>query len=454
MGGVFPAVRYAEVDGVYIAYEVRGDGPVDLVRVPGTMTSLVASFLDPVVGEHYDHLARFSRLIRLDKRGTGLSDPVVEGGAPLLEQQVEDVLAVMNKVGSQRAALYAGADGVPVAIFFAAMHPDRVSALVLNSGWARRFGTPGHPEQSPTAEERDALARALRAGWGDLDEPIFLKNLAPSRLDQPGFAQLLARVQQVSASKAMIAKAWVVDVDVSALLPLVQAETLVLCAAENAIEGIARSRLLAERMPNARLVTIPGADTYFGVHTPEMGAIIEEFLTGTRPRPHVDRALATVLFTDIVSSTQTAASVGDQRWRQILDQHDIVVAEEVLRHNGRVVKRTGDGVLATFDGPARAVRCACAIRDGVRPLGIQVRAGIHTGEVELRDDDIGGIAVHIGARVAALASANLVLVSRTVVDLVVGSGISFEDFGEHELKGVPGSWQLYQADTTTQPTHG
>ncbi|MGH8976640.1 MAG: adenylate/guanylate cyclase domain-containing protein [Acidimicrobiia bacterium] len=447
MSSDFPKVRYAEANDVHIAYEVRGDGPIDLVRIPGTLTSLVASFLDPVVGEHYDHLARFSRLIRFDKRGTGLSDPVVEGGAPLLEQQVEDVLAVMDEVGSQRTALYAGADGGPVAILFAAMYPERVSALVLNSAWARRFGSPGHPVQAPSAEDRDSFAKALREGWGDLDAPIFLETIAPSRRNEPGFAQLLARLQQVSASKATIASTWVVDVDVSAVLPHVKAETLVLCAAENAIEGVARSRFLAEQMPNARLVTYPGADTYFGVHTPEQGAIIEEFLTGARQVQTSDRVLTTVMFTDIVASTSHLAAIGDLKWRAQLDRHDAMVRGLLRRFRGREVRTTGDGFFATFDGPARAIGCAREIANAARELAIEVRSGIHVGECEKRGDDFGGIAVHIGARVCALAGPGEVLVTSTVRDLVAGSGITFVDRGCHELKGVPGEWPVLAAQS-------
>jgi len=444
MSAEFPAVRYAEADGAFIAYEVRGDGPIDLVRVPGTLTSLVASFLDPVVREHYDHLARFSRLIRLDKRGTGLSDPLVAGGAPLLEQQVEDVLAVMDKVGSQRAALYAGADGGPVAILFAAMYPDRVSALVLNSSWARRFGAPGQPERGLSQEDRDAYARALRRGWGDLDAPFGLDALAPSRLDEPGFAHLLARVQQVSASKATVADTWTLQVDITDLLPLVPAPTLVLGAAEDPVNSLGPARVLAEGMPNARLVTYPGADIYFGVHTPEIGATIEEFLTGARPVETYDRVLTTVLFTDIVASTERVADVGDRQWRQQLDRHDALVREQLVLFRGREISTSGDSFFAAFDGPNRAIHCAQAIIKHARTIGLDVRAGVHTGECETRGNDLGGIAVHIGARVAALAGAGEVFTTGTVKDLVAGSDLIFVDLGAHELKGIPDPRHLYK----------
>jgi class 3 adenylate cyclase len=446
MSREFPAVRYAEAaDGVFIAYEVRGEGPMDLVRVPGTMTSLVASFLDPVVGEHYDHLARFSRLIRLDKRGTGLSDPPVEGGAPLLEQQVEDVLAVMDQVGSQRAALYAGADGGPVAILFAAMYPHRVSALVLNSSWARRFGGPRDSKQPPSAADRDAVVQALRASWGDLEAPFALEIIAPSRRNEPGFAQLLARVQQVSASKATVASSWVADVDVTDLLPLVNTPTIVLGAAnEDPINGLVHALVLAERMPNARFVAYPGADIYFGVHTPEIGALIEEFLTGARPVQASDRVLTTVMFTDIVASTERLAELGDRRWRTQLDRHDTLVREQLVAFRGREISTAGDSFFATFDGPNRAIQCAQAVIEKARTIGIDVRAGVHTGECETRGDDLGGIAVHIGARVSALAGAGEVFTTSTVKDLVAGSGIVFTDLGLHELKGIPGPRHVYQ----------
>jgi class 3 adenylate cyclase len=438
----FPEVRYALADGVHIAYEVRGDGPFDLVRIPGTATSLVGSFLDPVVSAHYDHLASFSRLIRLDRRGIGLSDPPVEGGAPLLEQQVEDVLAVMDTVESQRAGLYAGADGGAVAILFAAMHPERVSALVLNSPLALRGLLPGgqHSEQ-----ERRAFAEAVSERWGDLDAPFGLEFFAPSRLDEPGFARLLARVQQVSASKGTVATTWGSDFDVSAAMPLIEAPALVLCGAE-ASGSLVHSQFVADTLPNARLVTMPDADTYFGVHTPEMGAIIEEFLTGTTPFVASDRVLTTVMFTDIVESTSRLAEAGDRGWRAQLDRHDEIVRATLRRFGGTEVNTRGDGFFMVFDGPARAIHCAREIAQSVRDLAIDVRAGIHVGESEKRGDDLTGMAVHIGARVCDMAGAGEILVTSTVRDLVVGSGITFAERGGHTLKGVPGEWTILAAE--------
>jgi class 3 adenylate cyclase len=451
MSGDFPEVRYADADGVSIAYCVRGDGPIDLVRVPGILSSIVASTLDSVIGAHYEHLAGFARLLLLDRRGLGMSDPLVAGGAPPLEQQVHDILAVMDAAGSRQAALYGSNDGGPVALLFAAMHPDRVSALVLDSTWARAERGPDYPfGPDPAAREQGGLL--IRARWGNLDNPWGFEGLAPSRLDDPSFRRVLARVQQVSASRAAASAEYLnAENDVRAVLPLVQAPTLVLCGADSdrAVGGLrllGHSQFLADHIPNARLALFPGADAYFGMHTPELGALIEEFLTGTRPIAVSDRILATVLFTDIVASTERLAELGDQEWRAHLDRHDAMVRTQLERFRGQEINTAGDGFFATFDGPARAVRCAQAIADGARPLGIDVRAGVHVGECEKRGDDLAGIAVHIGARVCALAQPGEVLATSTVRDLVAGSGIEFADRGRHTLKGVPGEWTILAAE--------
>ena len=451
MSGEFPEVRYVDADGVSIAYCVRGDGPIDLVRAPGILSSIVASTLDPVIGAHYEHLAGFARLILLDRRGLGMSDSLVAGGAPPLEQPVHDILAVMDAVGSRKAALYASNDGGPVALFFAAMHPNRVSALVLNSTWARAERAPDYPfGPDPAVREQGGLL--IRSQWGNLDNPWGFEGLAPSRLDDPTFRQVLARVQQVSASRAAASAEYLnAENDVRAVLPLVQAPTLVLCGADSdrAVGGLrllGHSQFLADHIPNARLALFPGADAYFGVHTPEVGALIEELLTGTRPAPVSDRILATVLFTDIVASTERLAELGDQAWRAHLDRHDAMVRTQLERFRGREINTAGDGFFATFDGPARAVQCAQAIVGGARLLGIDVRAGVHVGECEVRADDLTGIAVHVGARVCALAKGGEVLTTTTVRDLVAGSGIAFTDRGQHVLKGVPGEWTILAAE--------
>jgi class 3 adenylate cyclase/pimeloyl-ACP methyl ester carboxylesterase len=423
---------------------MRGVGEVDLVRLPGMMGGLLGGFLDPVAGAHYDHLASFTRLIRLDRRGTGLSDPLVAGGAPQLEQQVEDIVAVMDHVGSERAALYGAADGGPVAILFAAMYPDRVAALVLSGAWARFYTDDDYPWGRPNAE-RDWAKQQIEAHWGDVDDPWLLDRVCPSRQHEPGFAGLLARLQQVTASKAEApSAASLSDGDVRAVLPLVQAATLVVCAADAPLL-LSQSKYLVDRIPNARLATFPGADNYFGVETPRLGAIIEEFLTGARPVVVSDRVLATVLFTDIVGSTERAADVGDQHWKELLNEHDRIVREELTRAGGVEVKQTGDGFLASFDGPARAIGCAQVILRRAAESGIDVRAGVHVGECEKRGNDLAGIAVHIGARVSALAGPGEVYATSTVRDLVAGSLIQFTDRGRHELKGVPGEWTILAA---------
>ena len=373
MSGDFPEVRYADAHGVSIAYSVRGGGPIDIVRVPGLLGSILASTVDPVIDAHYEHLGGFARLIQVDRRGLGMSDPLVAGGAPPLEQQVEDILAVMDTVGSRRVALYADVVAGTVALAFAAMHPERVSALVLNSAYARRSRAPDFPFGPPVGDY-DRRREGVRLRWGDLDHPALLESASPSRAGDPHFRHMLARVQQVSASRAAAAAAMVVDTehDVRAVLGLVQAPTLVLCPADRDIEGddlevLGKSQFLADHIPNARLALFPGSDIYFGVHTPEIGARIEEFLTGTRPAPASDRVLATVLFTDIVGSTEQLTELGDQAWRTRLDQHDAMVRTQLERFRGREINTTGDGFLATFDGPARGAmrprahkRCASA----------------------------------------------------------------------------------------------
>ena len=445
-GGEIPEVSYADADGVSIAYCVRGDGPTDVLRVPGVLSSILASTVDPVLEAHYAHLARFSRLIVVDRRGLGMSDPLIAGGAPQLEQQVEDLLAVLDAVGSQRATLYGGADGGMVALLFAAMHPDRVSALMLNNTWARLLRAPDYPFGIDPGDRMLGFF-ATRSRWGDRDHPWGLEFLARSRLDDPGFPQVLARVQQVSASRAA-AEATVANTehDVRAILPSVQAPTLIIAGADGEPDqALGHARFLAEHIPNARLAQIPGGDGYFGVHTPEIGALIEEFMTGARPAPTTDRVLATVLFTDIVGSTERLTELGDRDWSAQLDRHDAMVRAQLERFRGREINTSGDGFFATFDGPARAVQCAQAIADGARQLGIDVRAGVHVGECEVRGDDFAGIAVHVGARVCGLAQAGEVLVTTTVRDLVAGSGIEFTDHGRHTLKGVPGEWTILAA---------
>ncbi len=442
MGHEFPVVRYANADGVSIAFEVRGASAIDLVRVRGLSGSLLSPLVDSVFGTIWGRFAEFARFINFDRRGLGLSDPLVVGGAPPLEQQAADIAAVMDAVGSDRAAFYTGVDGGPVAILFAAMYPERVSALVLNSTFARMFRTDDYPIGFDP-RQREAFASNLRDHWGDVDHPWGEEWISPSRRGDPAFRETLARLQQVSAGRsAAVASLAIHEADVRDVLPLVQAPTLVLCGPDNSM-FLPASEYLAHHIRDARLVLSPAAEPISGTGGLELAELVEEFVTGTRSHPFDTRVLATVLFTDIVGSTSLAARQGDHAWRGTLDRHDAMVRAQLDAFRGREINTGGDSFFATFDGPARAIRCAQAIVVAANGLQIQVRAGIHTGECEVRGDDLAGIAVHVGARVAALANPDEVLTTRTVKDLVAGSGINFASRGTHELKGLPDLYDLY-----------
>jgi class 3 adenylate cyclase len=348
-------------------------------------------------------------------------------------------------VGSDRAAFYTGADGGPVAILFAAMYPERVTALVLNTTFARMFRTDAYPIGLDPGH-RERLATHLRDHWGDVDHPWGEESMSPSRRDDPGFRAVLARLQQVSASKsAAVASLAIHESDVRDVLPLVQAPTLVVCGDNNSWYR-PHSEYLARHIPNASLMLTPAAELIGGTRAMEFADAIEEFVTGTRTHPFENRVLATVLFTDIVGSTSIAAEQGDDEWRRTLDHHDSMVRAQLEAFRGREISTGGDSFFATFDGPARAIRCAQAIVAGANDLQLRVRVGIHTGECEVRGDDLAGIAVHVGARVAALADPGEVLATRTVKDLVTGSGINFTSRGTHHLKGVPEPHDLYRAN--------
>ena len=444
--GEFPDVRYADANGVAIAYAVRGDGAVDLVAVPSAIASLIATTMVPVLGQFFDQLASFARLIRLDKRGVGMSDPLLAGGAPPLEQQVSDVMAVMDTVGSDRAALYGGGASGHVALLFAAMHPDRVTALILDNTFARYFAADDYPWGAPIGT-RERILEQLRERWGDLDRPWGLHTFAPSQAPQAEYAREFGRVQQVGASKSAAVAEYRVyhDSDLRDVLPLVQAPTLITFPEALPFLNDA-GRYLADHIAGARVVTRPGADIFLSPDRARtLAATIEEFITGVRPAVPTDRVLAAVLFTDIVTSTERVAKLGDRAWRHLLDQYRTVIREELRRFHGREINTRGDDFLVTFDGPARAIRCAFEIRNATRQLDIEVRSGLHVGEVELMRDDISGIAVHIGARVCALAAAGEVLVTSTVRDLAAGSGLTFVERGRHTLKGVPGEWTILAA---------
>jgi class 3 adenylate cyclase/pimeloyl-ACP methyl ester carboxylesterase len=437
----WPRARYADANGVSIAYEVAGDGVVDVISIGGVVGGLLQSVLDPRNRDFHERVAAFSRHIRFDRRGQGFSDPLQSGPVPPLEQEVEDIVAVMESARSRRAALWAGGDGCQVALLFAAMYPDRVLALVLQGGYARLWRTDDYPiGVDPSL--REEIAREMREQWGDLDNPWGIRMLAPNRLHEPGFRELFAQSQQISSSKAAAIASIVSDRDVREVLPLVQAPTLVL-ASDAPGDRRRQVDFLTEHIPNARMYLHEGEPSYMPDYSDADFAEFEEFLTGTRTVPVGDRALATVLFTDIVSSTQRVAEIGDRAWRALLDRLDELAAHQLERFRGRLIKTLGDGILATFDGPQKAINCAQAIARDANGLGLQIRSGVHTGEMEMRRNDIAGVAVHAAQRICATASGGEILVSRTVVDLTAGSGIRFEAAGEHSLKGLPGTWTVF-----------
>jgi class 3 adenylate cyclase len=433
-----PETRYVRSGDVHIAYQIVGDGPRDLVYVPTWISQFEHLWEEPRIARYFERLASFSRLILFDRRGLGMSDPVIN--APTLEEQMDDVRAVMDAAGSERAAVYAQLEAGAMAALFAATHPERTSALVLYEGMPRMSWAPDY-DWALRDEEREV---GLTRPWGD---GARLEALAPRSSQEPRFRAWYAKLERLAASPATATKflRMTAQVDVRAVLPTIGVPTLVLHRRDDQFVDIRHSEYLAKHIPGARLVILPGAEAIsFGSDTAPLLDEIEEFLTGTRGVADSERILATVLFSDIVDSTRRAAELGDRRWRDLLEAITAVVKSELMRFRGRSVKTLGDGFLATFDGPARAIRCATAIRDtAMTQFGLEVRAGLHTGEVEVIGDDVGGIAVHIGARVGSRAEAGEVLVSGTVKDLVVGSGIVFEDRGETELRGVPGTWRLW-----------
>ncbi len=442
-----PETSYARTaDGLHIAYQVIGDGPLDLVCIGyGNMVSIDMRDEEPHFRRFERRLASFSRFIRFDPRGLGLSDPTAPGTLISLEHWVDDVVAVLDAIGSSKAVLFACGGSSLTALLTAASHPTRVSSLVLVHGYARltRDGDYdcGLP-QSVIDGFLDSVLDVSDTADGSVDD---INLLAPSLSGDREFRSWWKRAVQRSASpasaRAMLTTSFTGDV--RAVLPLISAPALVLHRVDSAF-SVPLSRYLADHISTARLVELPGRDhfPYAGDSDPIVEET-EEFLTGMRGPSSIERILTTVLFTDIVGSTELASRLGDSAWHDLLDRHDGMVREELRRYRGREVKTTGDGILATFDGPARGMRCAAAICRGARRFGIEVRTGLHTGEVEMRGEDVSGIAVHIAQRVSGLAGPGEVLVSRTVVDLVAGSGIEFDDRGEHELKGVSGSWRIF-----------
>jgi class 3 adenylate cyclase len=429
-------------EGVNIAYQVVGTGPFDLVYVPGWVSNVEMMWEEPRMAAFLKRLASFARLIVFDKRGTGLSDPVPDAELPGLERRMDDVRAVMDAAGSERAALLGHSEGGNMCILFAATFPARTSALVLVGCYAKRSRTDVYPWAPDPVEREREIAETERT-WGRAD---MTPTLAPSLADDQALRDWFARYLRLSASPRAAATLLRMNtqIDTRDVLPAIRVPSLLIYRTGDQDVMVDEGRWIASRIPDARFVELPGGDHLMWAGDAE--AILDEiegFLTGVRRGPAPDRVLTTVLFTDIAGSTERAAAMGDRDWAGLLERHHVAIRRELNRFQGREVDTAGDGFLARFDGPARAVRCAIGAGDAVRQLGLEIRAGVHTGEVELVDDTIRGVAVHIGARIAGLASPGQVLVSRTVKDLVAGSGLVFEDHGEHELKGVPDLWHLY-----------
>ena len=438
-----PKTQWAKSGDIHVAYQVTGRGPLDLVFVPGFVSHLEYQWEEPRGARFFEGLASFSRLICFDKRGTGLSDRV--GPMPTLEERMDDVRAVMDAAGSRRAAIFGVSEGGPMSILFAATYPERTAALIICASFARRAWAPDYPF-GRSKKEFQARLETFERDWGG---PVGIEGFAASLASDEGFRQWWATTLRLGASPgaATAFMRMAHEIDVRHVLPMVQVPTLILHRVDDAGTSIEHARYMAARIPGAKLVEQPGVD-----HIPWVGNAdavldeVEEFLTGARHDPVLDRILATVMFTDIVRASEKAVELGDRHWTHLLERHHALVRQALLRFRGKEVDTAGDGFLATFDGPARAVHCAQAIGDAGRPLGLEIRAGLHTGECELVGSKIGGIAVHIGARIAAMANGGEVLVSNTVKDLVVGSGIRFQDRGRRALKGIPGEWQLFAVE--------
>lgn len=435
-----PETRYAKSGDISIAYQVVGDGPGDLILVPGWLSNVEVFWEEPAVARFLRRLASFSRLILFDKRGTGLSDRM--GDLPDLETRMDDVRAVMDAVGSERAALCGYSEGGVMCALFAATYPTRTSGLVMLGSYSRLKPAPDYPWGRP-ADVQEQFLESIQRDWGG---PVGLDIRAPSLMHDARAQHWWARFLRMSASPGAAAalSRMNYEIDIRGVLPIIRVPTLVLHAKGDLTTNVGASHYLAERIQGAKLVELPSTDHLpWGADADAILDEIEEFLTGARHIAEPDRILATILFTDIVGSTDRAAALGDGQWRDLLDCFYALARQELRQHRGVEIGTAGDGVFATFDGPARGIRCARNIADAVRTLGIEVRSGLHTGECELMGDNIGGIAVHTAARVAALAQPAEVLVSHTVKDLVAGSGIKFDARGIHTLKGVPGEWPLF-----------
>lgn len=433
--------KYAKSGNVNIAYQVAGNGPIDLVIVMGWVSNVEYSWEEPSLSNFLTRLSSFSRLIIFDKRGTGLSDRVSE--LPTLEQRMDDVRAVLDAVGSKTASLFGISEGGPMCALFAATYPERISALIIYGSYAKRIWDPEYP-WAPTREEREKVYKEVEMGWGG---PVGIESLAPSAKNDERFRNWWATYLRRSASPgdAVALLKMNTDIDIRTVLPAIRVPALIMHRVGDQDMNIEEARFMARRIPGAKLVELHGTD-----HLPWAGDYqqlldeVELFLTGEHKQAETERMLATVLFTDIVGSTTHAIELGDTRWRYLLKSHHDIVRKQLNRFKGKEIDTTGDGFLATFDGPARAIRCACAIRDSVHQIGIEIRAGLHTGECEIMENNVGGIAVHTGARVMSKATNNTVWASGTVKDLVAGSGIQFENKGKFPLKGIPGEWDLFE----------
>ena len=433
-----PRTQYAKSGDVHIAYQVFGEGAVDLVFVPGFVSHIENYWDEPNFARWLRRLGSFSRVIMFDKRGTGLSDQVSE--LPGMDQRLDDVRAVMDEVGIERAAIFGISEGGSLATLFAATHPERSQALIIYGGFAQ------FSSWFPTQEALEGLIQYIDKNWGSGESmPMF----APTKEGDLAFQQWWGKFERLGASPGAVKTLMRMNsqIDITEILPSVNVPTLVIHRKDDTLVRVEAGRLLAERIPGAKYVELSGADhlPFVGENSDRILDEMEHFLTGETSAPNVERMLATVVFTDIVGSTAKAQALGDQAWGDLQDLHDKAVRKELARFRGNEIKWTGDGFLVAFDRPARAIQCALAIVNTVRALGLEVRAGIHTGEVDFLKNDIRGIAVHIASRVADLANGGDVVVSRTVKDLVAGSGISFQDYGTHELKGVPEQWKLFRA---------
>lgn len=434
--------QYVRSGEFHIAFQVVGQGPLDIVYVPGWVSHIELMWEEPDMAHFLNRLASFARLITFDKRGTGLSDRVPNDKLPTLDERMDDLRAVLDVVGSRRVALLGNSEGANLCALFAATYPDRTDAMVLMGSFAKRTWSPDYP-WAPTMAERSREYDMIEKEWG---AKMDLQHYIPSKIGDEAYARRLATYFRRSASPgaAVTLLRMNTQIDIRGVLPALHTPTLVVHRSGDRDAMVEGARWMAAQIQGARFVELPGDD-----HLPWVGEQdeildeVQEFLTGERPEPDATRVLATILFTDIVDSTRRAHELGDSTWKQVLASHDQLCAEQIHRFKGRLIKSTGDGIHATFDGPGRAIACAGGIIEKSRELELEIRAGLHTGECEVRGDEMEGVAVHLAARVAGLAGPGQVLVSRTVRDLVAGSGIEFEDLGVRELKGFPEAWQIF-----------